>query len=271
MARDELTLQQLTLISAAVSFTETALLHPIDVAKTRAQTSNSWLVNGYKTPGLLGSVRLAFKEGMAFKGVGAAMAGSAQLVVIRAFKLQSLLFGNSFLSSEDGDVKRFSVLAGMGGAVGAFEGLFLTPFEKLKILRQSGGSLSNFRTQIGFTQTIARQAVYGAVLFPVYDAIARYMLWRQDHLTGFQKVMAGTGAALSAVMVGAPLDFWKTRVQANCPQLQESFKLRDYFRGCYLNSWRVLLGTWTSLILYDSLTLSTEKWLHNHTPNAKRT
>jgi hypothetical protein len=70
---------------------------------------------------------------------------------------------------------------------------------------------------------------------------------RLDTITGFQKLVCGIGAGATAVLVGAPFDLLKTRMQSDA-LASPSFIVSEegrfaLFNGVRANLLRVSLGT----------------------------
>ncbi|KNC49785.1 uncharacterized protein AMSG_06064 [Thecamonas trahens ATCC 50062] len=172
-------------------------------------------------------------------------------------------------------------LTAAGLLAGAAEGLVIAPFDACKVRLQACDAPGALKTSVttvrevlrdvgtlgllrGASLSMVRSSVAAGVLFPAYEVLCHTMALDPplDVLEGSERVAAGAGAAMLAVVVANPVAVLTTRVQRG--QLGyngavgfgllhaiHTDGLGVFAKGLYANASRMFVGTAFTLTVYE--------------------
>jgi len=223
MRQTKLPIPHKIVVGALAGIVGTTTIYPLDMIKTRLQTSQGSLkgpVDAFK--------RILASEGAKgfYKGLGANLVG---VTPEKAIKLAANEFFREAFEEQDGSIKlQYEMLA--GASAGSCQVVATTPMELVKIRMQMQATLPVAERQStvevvrnlgikgcykGFAATLLRDVPFSFIYFPLYANIKKMMADSKGDTSMGSILTAGfIAASLSAGMV-TPLDVIKTRLQVS--------------------------------------------------------
>jgi len=219
-------MEQKLLVGAVAGVIGTSCIFPLDMVKTRLQSSGQPGQPNYG--GVLGCVKHILKnEGIAgfYRGLIPNLIG---VTPEKAIKLAVNEKVREMLEDEDGNIALMhEVLA--GGSAGLCQVVATNPMEIVKLRCQLQSTLPAAErvstmqvvSKLGLSglyrgapATLARDVPYSMIFFPTYANVKK---WLEDPETGetniFQNLGSGTCAGMAAAGLMTPCDVVKTRFQ----------------------------------------------------------
>jgi len=219
-------MEQKLLVGAVAGVVGTSAIFPLDMVKTRLQSSGQPGQPNYG--GVVGCIKHIFKgEGIGgfYRGIIPNLIG---VTPEKAIKLAVNEKAREMLEDEDGNITLMHEVFA-GGSAGFCQVVATNPMEivKLRMQLQSTLPAAERTTAMGVVQNLglkglyrgapatwARDIPYSMIFFPTYANVKK---WLEDPETGetklWQNLMAGTCAGMAAAGIMTPCDVVKTRFQ----------------------------------------------------------
>jgi len=220
----------------AAGLSEILLFHPLDVIKTRLQSQTKGAAGNYT--GIVDCVRkTARNEGLTalYKGILPPICAETPK---RAIKFFCFGFYNARLAEKTNlSVAMCGSIAGMGS--GLTEGLFITPFERVKILLQNQkgtlkeqpSAFSQMRSVVaqhgygtrgglftGCTATLGRHGVWNMIYFGLFKTFMPLVCPDPKAISktelNFKRFLLGCLCGTIASCINIPYDVAKSRLQS---------------------------------------------------------
>jgi solute carrier family 25 2-oxodicarboxylate transporter 21 len=212
---------------------ETAIMHPLDLIKTRFQLSE------YNYNGIVDCTKQMYREEGLFSFWKGVLPPLLVQTPKRAYKFLAFTQFRGLVDTLDSDARLLHPAAASGLAglmTGATEAALVNPTEVVKIKMQADSDRQTTKQAVkeivreegvwrdglvtkGITASMLRDSTWNAFYFGIYHGCKSYLPKREDERLDFlQRFLLGLGAGSVASLVNIPFDVAKSRIQGPTPE-----------------------------------------------------